>query len=249
MWGFFIRCMRLILFTLFFGLAQLLSAQGYYWQEAKKEQKWRNLTFGLGAGNRMYFGDIQQTGSIFNKINMAYQMEARYQMNPRLGVALQSGGRKYSGYKQFAYPGSYQELSGRLWEGHFVGQFSPLKWIDMNVHKFAGYDPIVRANLYIGAGVGGSIYNASYDLVYNSSSDSTVSVSESKSASGFAMYVPIEVGFRYRFTPRWSMNFEYQYHLYFSDNLDAVNRSANDRMGLLLFKMAYSLGQPKRPVW
>src|SRR5688572_23176026 len=176
--------------------ANVLLAQGYYWQSASKKKHINYLSVEGGGGLRMYFGDIQQQGQLFNKPKLGYQFGARYQWKPRLGLALQLGGRAYQGNIRYAYPGATAHLDGKLWEGQFVIQFNWLKWEDFRVRMFTDRDPVTKINSYIGAGFGGSLFNASYTSNYISSADTLVGEYEAGSAGGFGMYVPVEFGIR-----------------------------------------------------
>ena len=233
-----------ILSILFCALTS--NAQSYYWQSAGKKSRLKYLTVGGGIGGRMYFGDVQPTGQIFNKVKMAYQVDLRYQQTRHIGYSIQMGGRKYKGYKAFAYPGSYQEMNGGVWESQIMFQYNWLKWEDLSIHKFAGYDPVVNINSYIGIGAGGALFSSSFESNYTSSSDSLLTVNIENNASGFGFYVPVEFGIRYRLNPSISLNIEFQYQIYFTDKLDAVERSLNDRMGLVILKLGYSFKPPKK---
>ena len=70
-----------------------MSAQGYYWKNAGKKKYIQNLTVDAGLGLRMYSGDIQQRGSLFNPMKLAYGLGVRYQANERFGFALNGAGR------------------------------------------------------------------------------------------------------------------------------------------------------------
>lgn len=241
--------MRIIGFLIASFFVSQSFGQGYYWQSGKKRVHYKYVTVGLGTGNRMYLGDVQESGALFNKISLANQVDLRYQWKKYLGFSFQAGGRKYRGYKELAGTDSYQEMTGRLWEGQFVAQFNWIKWEDMLQRSFAGYSPLSKLNAYIGLGVGSSLYNASFRAQRSTIVDSALVVTESEnSAAGFAFYIPIEIGFRYRFNPSWSLNLEYQYHSYFTDKLDAVESSLNDNMTVTLVKLCYSIGQPKKKV-
>ena len=235
--------MRLLLLIALLGcLCTGLSAQGYYWQGTKKKQYIKYLTVEAGPGVRMYFGDVQQSGSNLNKIRIGYQLGLRYQLRPRWGIALKLGGRGYRGEKTLGLPGAYNRMTGKLWEGMVTGQFSWVPWEDFNIRQFTERDPVSKSNLYVGLGVGGSQFSASYVTNYISG-DSLVSEFEGGSASGIAIFVPFSFGFRYRFDPTWSLGFEMTYFMYFSDKIDAFERQRRDSMGMFLVKLGYSFGQ------
>lgn len=232
--------LTLLLFLLINGS---LWAQGYYWQSASKKRHISYVSVEGGGGLRMYFGDIQQPGQLFNKPKLGYQVGVRYQMRPRFGVALQLGGRSYQGNIRYAYPGASAHMDGKLWEGQLVFQFNWLKWEDFTVRMFTDRDPVTKLNSYLGAGFGGSLFNASYSSNYISSADTLVAEYEGGSAGGFGIYVPVEFGVRYRFNPRWSIGMELQYHIYFTNNIDALASKERDAMGAMMFKLGYSFGQ------
>ena len=89
--------MRIIVILLFLGLSLPSISQGYYWQSGSKEKKLKNLSVNGGVGLRMYFGDIQKKGSVFNKPKLAYGIGVRYQMRPKFGLSLGLEGRGMKG--------------------------------------------------------------------------------------------------------------------------------------------------------
>ncbi len=232
-----------LLILLFAALGTSVCAQGYYWQGAKKKQRYRNVSLDVGPGLRMYFGDVQQSGSRFNKINLAYQLGARYQMRPKWAIALKLGGRGYRGERQYGLSGSYARLTGKLWEGALTCQFSWIAWEDFSIRQFTERDPLAKSNAYIGLGLGGSQFSASYVTNYLAASDSLVTEFEGGSASGIALFVPVTIGYRYRFDPSWNFGFELTYYSYFSDKIDAFERQRRDSMGVFYVKLGYTLGQ------
>lgn len=241
--------MKFIILIISLFIVTQAKGQSYYWQSGKKRAHYKYVTVGLGTGNRMYLGDVQESGAVLNKISLANQLDLRYQWKKYLGFSIQAGGRKYRGFKPLAGIESYQEMTGRLWEGHFVAQFNWIRWEDMLQRSFAGYSPLAKLNAYVGIGVGSSLYNASFRSQRVITVDSVEVINETENnAAGFAFYIPIEIGFRYRFNPSWSLNIEYQYHNYFTDKLDAIESSLNDKMTVTLLKLCYSIGQPKKKV-
>lgn len=221
-------------------------AQSYYWQGGKKEPFYKKLTVSAGVGQRMFFGDVQKTGSLFNKTNLAFDIDGRYQWKKRWGLNLQLAGYKFRGLKTFAYPGSEMTMTGSIWQGAAMVQFNVLQWIDYNKGTFYGFDPVVKFNTYVAAGAGGGLFSSSFNSNYVSSQDTIITNYESGSAGGFGFYVPVEFGFRYRIKPAWYVGLRLQYQLFFTDKLDAVERSLDDRMGMMMLRVGYSFGQRKR---
>ncbi len=240
------------------SLSLSVSAQGYYWGSGGKKKHIQNLTVNAGLGLRMYSGDIQQRGSLFNPVKLAYGAGARYQFNPRLGVTLDGAGRGYKGKAEqgAGFPDAIEEANGKLWEANMTIQFSILKWEDFTQRQFTDRDPVTKGNVYVGVGGGAALFNGSYsslryatatalDSLGNDSSY-TYPVSASGSGSGFGFYVPFVFGVRYRFDPMWSLETQMQYHMYFSDNLEGLQRGRNDGMTLFTVKLGYTFGQNKK---
>ena len=231
-------------------------AQGYFWQSGGKPKRYKYLTVDGGIGLRMFSGDIQQRGSLFNPMKLAYGVAVRYQMSPHFAPELQLAGRGYRGKAEFGgYPDAVAEMNGTLWEGDLVFQYSILRWEDFTKRMFTDRDPVRKGNVFIGAGAGAALFNSSFSQrTYNTQNfvDSlgndtsfALPVDLSGGGSGFAFRVPVVFGARYRFTPSVSLGFQLQYHLYFSDNLDGVERKNNDGMTLFMVKLGYSFGQDK----
>ncbi|MEQ9187001.1 MAG: hypothetical protein RLP15_04650 [Cryomorphaceae bacterium] len=245
----------LILFLLLSAMEA--SAQGYFWQSGQKKQHYKYLSVDAGLGLRMYSGDIQQKGALFNPLRFAYGIGARYQYRPRLGFALHAGARGYKGKADHGgFPDALDDMSGKLWEFSLMTQFSILRWEDFTQRMFTDRDPVRRMNVFLGVGAGGALFNASYTSrkyvtkvfqdTLGRDSMSFVPIDNSGSGAGFAFHVPVVLGGRYRFNPSWFMSFELHYDVYFSDNLDGLKRGRNDGMGLAIVKVGYAFGQPKK---
>lgn len=246
----------LLLMFLLLTAAESL-AQGYFWQSGQKKQHYRYLSADAGVGLRMYSGDIQQKGSLFNPLKFAYGLGVRYQYRPRLGFALHAGARGYKGKAEHSgFPDALDEMNGKLWEFSVMTQFSILRWEDFTQRMFTDRDPVRRMNVFVGVGAGGALFNGSYTsrkyrtevLQDTAGFDSTAFIPSdySGSGAGFAFHVPVVFGGRYRFNPSLFMSFEAHYDVYFSDNLDGLQRGRNDGMGLFIVKLGYALGQTKR---
>lgn len=237
---------KLLLFLGILLLSISLQAQSYYWQQGKKDPFYKYLSFSGGVGQRMFFGDVQKTGSLFNKTKLAFDFDARYQWRTRWGFNIHAAGWKYEGLKTFAYPGSEMVMNGSVWQGAAMVQFNILQWVDFNKASYYGFDPVVKFNTYIATGAGGGIFNSSYSSNYVPSQDTLIDNYSEASAGGFGFYVPVEFGVRYRFKPAMHIGMRVQYQLFFTDRLDALERSLDDRMGLLMIRFGYSLGQKKK---
>lgn len=231
--------------------------QGYYWQGGSKESKLKNLTLDAGVGGRMYFGDIQGKAAVYNPVKLAYGAGVRYQMNPRLGFAGQFEGRGYRGRAEHgAFPDAIDEMTGNLWGGHILIQYSWLKWEDFTQKQFTDRDPVTKINLFLGAGFGGAMFNSSYTSrtykrtpVVDSTGKETnvfLPVDASGSAGGFAMYVPIQFGVRYRFTPNIHIAGELTRQVYITKNVDGIVSGQLDGMGIFMARIGYTFGQNKR---
>lgn len=245
-----------IFFCLFVLLVLNSSAQSYYWQSAGKTKKIQNLSVDGGGGLRMYFGDIQQKGSVFNKPKLAYGIGVRYQMRTKLGFALNLEGRSYEGNAEHGgFADAVDKMTGKLWGGHLMVQYSWLKWEDFTRKQFTDRDPVTKINMYMGLGFGGALFNSSYSSRKYSTQTFTdslgrdssvfVPVDASGSAGGFAMYVPVSLGVRYRFSPSLSLGMELVRQFYITKNVDALATKKFDGMGTAMLRLNYSFGQKK----
>ncbi len=226
--------------------------------KSREEKAAEIFTVDAGLGLRMYSGDIQQKGSLFNPMRLAYGVGVRYQPSPRLGFALNGAGRGYKGKSEQGggFPDAVDEMKGKLWEGNLTVQYSILKWEDFTKRQFTDRDPVTKGNVFIGVGVGGAMFNGSYtSLRYASAigkdslgrdSAYTFPVSSSGSGSGIGIYIPFVFGARYRFDPMWSLGLEMNYHMYLGDNIDGLARGKSDGMSLFILKLGYTFGQNKK---
>ena len=247
-----IRGFITILFLI--GLINSSNAQSYYWQSGTKGKKIQNLSVDWGVGLRMYFGDIQQKGSVFNKPKLAYGIGVRYQMRPRIGFALNLEGRAYEGNAEHGgFPDAVDKMTGKLWGGHLMVQYSWLKWEDFTRKMFTDRDPVTKINIYTGVGFGGALFSASYSSrTYKTHTfqdtlgkDSIVflPVDASNSDGDFAMYVPVMIGARYRFSPRLSLGLELTRQFYISKNVDALKTKKFDGMVTAFLRVSYTFRQ------
>lgn len=232
-------------------------AQGYPWQGSTKKKHISYLSVSAGPGFRMYYGDIQQPGALFNKVKLAYGLDVRYQWRPRWGFVGQFAGRGYEGKREHGgYADALDQMTGSLWAGQVQVQYNWLKWEDFTKRQFTERDPVTQSNAYVGVGFGMSQFTASftsrtYQVATATDSlgnDSTYAfpVDNSGSAGGIGMFVPISFGYRYRFNPSWSLGGEIQYQIYINKNLDAVASKSFDGMATLMVRVGYTFGQTKR---
>lgn len=221
------------------------SAQGYYW-ESGSQKKWLSyVTMEAGGGYRMFAGDIQQPNTLFNKLKPGYMGGIRYQPKPHIGFALQGGGRAYRGYREFAYPDSYEEMNGKMWRGQLVFQYNWLQWYDFNLRSFTSLDKANTFNSFLATGGGAGMYNASYQSNYIREMDTTTAVAYQGGASnGVAFFIPVVVGARLRITTKWHLGLEGQYDFFLTDQLDGADRGKRrDGMFSILLKFGFSFGQ------
>jgi hypothetical protein len=240
------------------GTGHRAQSQGYNWvTPGQKKTNIKNLSIEAGLGLRMYFGDIQQKGALFNPVKFSYGIGARYQLRTGLGAAIQLEGRKYKGKAEYGgYPDALAEMEGKLWGGHLIIQYSWLQWEDFTRRQFTDRDPVTKTNLYVGAGFGGALFSSSftqrtYKLTRQTDSvgrDSTIAfaIDNSGSSAGIALYVPAVFGFRYRIKPNWAIGFELQRHFYITKTVDAFTSKKYDGMGTFTMRLNYTFGQPKR---
>lgn len=162
--------------------------------------------FGLQGGCGYYVGDA--TPHIFMNPREAYGAHFRYKFTKRWAIQAKFSGQRIIGDKYTMNSERLNEKwSNRLYNVDVMAEFNflPFGEADKNNRRIKPYTP------YIFAGLGAGVYNG---------------VNEgTMTASG---YVPLGIGFKWKFHERVGLNIAWQHNIYFADDLEGQS-SLSDR--------------------
>ena len=162
--------------------------------------------FGLQGGCGYYVGDA--TPHIFMNPREAYGAHFRYKFTKRWAIQAKFSGQRIIGDKYTMNSERLNEKwSNRLYDVDVMAEFNflPFGESDKNNRRIKPYTP------YIFAGLGAGVYNG---------------VNEgTMTASG---YVPLGIGFKWKFHERVGLNIAWQHNIYFADDLEGQS-SLSDR--------------------
>lgn len=165
--------------------------------------------FGLQGGCGYYVGDA--TPHIFLNPREAYGIHFRYKFTKRWALQAKFSGQRIVGDCYTMQSERLNEQwSNRLYNVDLMAEFNFLPFGDANENnrKIKPYTP------YIFLGLGAGLYDG-----INKGEKSRMS------ASG---YMPIGIGFKWKFHERVGMNIAWQHNIYFSDDLEGQS-SLNDK--------------------
>lgn len=195
---------------------------------------------GLQAGCGYYVGDAAP--HIFMNPREAYGAHFRYKFTKRWALQVKFSGQRITGH-QFDIKGNPLEemWSNRLYNVDMMAEFNFFRFGSANKYdkRIKPYTP------YIFIGIGASMYN-----------DLTKSGSTVIAASG---YVPLGIGFKWKFAEFVGLNIAWQHNIYFSDNIEAQhplndkhelngwNWMNCDLTGMLTAGIVFEFGRAPRP--
>ena len=165
--------------------------------------------FGVQAGVGYYVGDA--TPHIFMNPREAYGAQFRYKFTKRWALQAKFSGQRIVG-NQYSIKGEKLDTqwSNRLYNVDVMAEF--------NFFRFGSagqYDKRIKPYTpYIFIGIGAGLYN-----------DMTSDGSVKWTAAG---YVPLGIGFKWKFADRFGLNVAWQHNIYFSDDLEAQS-TLNDK--------------------
>lgn len=164
--------------------------------------------FGLQGGCGYYVGDA--TPHIFMNPREAYGAHFRYKFTKRWALQAKFSGQRIIGDKYTMNSEKLSEQwSNRLYNVDLMAEFNFLPFGDANTlnRSIKPYTP------YIFIGLGAGLYDA-------------ISEGETKkmAASG---YVPLGIGFKWKFHERVGLNIAWQHNIYFSDDLEGQSSLNN----------------------
>lgn len=173
------------------------------------------MEVGLHAGCGYYVGDA--TAHIFNQPREAYGLQVRYKFTQRWAVHVKGTAQRITGREAEFVSGQPPRFLKTNWQNLLINidaaaefnffRFGPATKYDKRIKPYTPY-------IFLGIGVG--IYGA--EGYKNANFDKAMA------------YIPLGIGFKWRFHDRCGLNIAWQHNIYMSDDLE--NRDYfNDRTG------------------
>lgn len=172
--------------------------------------------FGFQGGIGYYVGDAQQ--HIFLNPREVYGAQFRYKFDNRW--ALQVKGQ----YQKIAFKNGFDLINEELAKNDMinldvVGEFNFMRYGEKsNDSRIKPFTP------YIFLGVGAALYGEN-DGHYNN----------------LAVYLPLGIGFKWRFASRWQLIAAWQHNLYFADDLENITLVNSDGERFRPYSNTYEL--------
>lgn len=168
---------------------------------------------GIQGGVGYYVGDASP--HIFMNPREAYGVHFRYKFTKRWALQAKVAGQRIVGYNYKFVPNVGPVRQDTKWTNQMLN-------IDVmaefNFFRFGGankYDKRIKPYTpYIFIGIGGGLYG-----------DMTGDGGTKITAAG---YIPLGIGFKWKFAERWGMNVAWQHNIYWADDLEA-QKDLNDR--------------------
>lgn len=152
---------------------------------------------GLQGGCGYYVGDAAP--HIFMNVREAYGAHFRYKFTKRWAIQAKLSGQRIAG-SDYTIRGEKLDTKwqNRLYNIDVMAEFNFFRFGSANK-----YDKRIRPYTpYIFLGIGAGMYNA---------------VDKGMSATA---YVPLGIGFKWKFHDRWGLNIAWQHNIYMADNLE-----------------------------
>ena len=197
---------------------------------------------GLQGGCGYYVGDAAP--HIFMHPREAYGVHFRYKFTKRWALQVKASGQRITG-NDFTIRG---EKLDSEWQTQMVNvdamaefnffRFGASNEYDSRIHPYTPY-------IFLGIGVGAY----SGDWLRNGSGNGT----------HVAAYVPLGIGFKWRFYERCGLNIAWQHNIYMADNLECRDALDNkhqlngwnwmncDLTGMLTIGIVFEFGESKSP--
>ena len=164
---------------------------------------------GLQGGCGYYVGDAAP--HIFMHPREAYGVHFRYKFTKRWALQAKFSGQRITG-NQYTIRGEKlsTQWSNRLYNVDLMGEFNFFRFGEGNKYdkRIKPYTPYI----FLGIGVG---------MYHDMTADGTKKIT----AAG---YIPLGIGFKWKFAEFVGLNIAWQHNIYFSDDLEAQN-TLNDK--------------------
>lgn len=157
---------------------------------------------GLQAGCGYYVGDA--TPHIFMNVREAYGVHFRYKFTQRWALQAKASGQRIAGYDY--------TIRGEKLDTRWTNQLVNIDVMaEFNFFRFGAsnkYDKRIKPYTpYIFLGVGASVYGAD--------------ASNRPTFSSVAAYVPLGIGFKWKFSEWCGLNAAWQHNIYIADDLES----------------------------
>ena len=176
----------------------LLALFLWFGQQVRAQELPYLCEIGLQAGAGYYVGDAAP--HIFMHPREAYGIHFRYKFTKRWAIQAKFSGQRITG-SDFTMRGDKLDTKweNRLYNVDVVAEFNFFRFDSRNENdrRIKPYTP------YIFIGVGAGLYDG---------------ISSPKTASA---YVPLGIGFKWKFAERVGLNIAWQHNIYMADNLEA----------------------------
>ena len=166
---------------------------------------------GIQGGIGYYVGDGAH--HIFMNPREAYGIHFRYKFTKRWALQVKASGQRITGYEYEFTTGALPKRLDTKWTNQLVNvdimaEFNFFRFGDANTYdkRIKPYTPYIF--LGFGGGVGG--------------------IGRKGSAVYALGYMPLGIGFKWKFAERCGLNIAWQHNIYFSDNLE-TQEELNDR--------------------
>lgn len=164
-----------------------------------KENRPCHMELGLRGGAGYYVGDA--TPHVFQNIRETYGAEFRYKFDKRWAITAKGLTQRIAGEKVDTRNGLKVDGGGE-WKNQLIDIDA---MAELNFFRFGSreYDRRVKNYTpYIALGVGAAFYGENYRNV--------------------AAYIPVALGFRWKFSEYVGLNLAWQHNLYMADNIEGV---------------------------
>ena len=186
---------------------------------------------GLQGGCGYYVGD--GSPHIFMNPREAYGIHFRYKFTKRWALQAKVSGQRITGNVWSFAPGTAPVRTDKMWEnqiisGDIVAEFNFFRYDAANKYdkRIKPYSP------YIFIGIGGSMYNGEgRPMIYDKETGKWFPEAWRKKPST-GMYIPLGIGFKWKFHDRCGLNIAWQHNIYIPDDLEAqtsTEHSLNNR--------------------
>jgi len=176
--------------------------------QTQKGQQPYLCELGLQGGMGYYVGDA--SAHLFTNIREAYGIHFRYKFTKRWAIQAKVSGQRIAGHEYTIKGERLSSLwTNQLINGDVIAEFNFLRFGSANKYdkRIRPYTPY----LFLGLGVG----------VYN---DRSSNGSKKMTAAG---YIPVGIGFKWKFHDRVGLNIAWQHNIFFSDDLEAQSTLDN----------------------
>ena len=176
------------------------------------------LELGAMGGLTSYYGDANYTSPLKN-MNAGGAVFGRYNLNPRMSLKLSVGFSKISGDARKS-DNKFPDLPEQQWK--FSNSLADISCMyELSFWGYGagtGYKGTRRLTPYMQLGLGATVCNKE-----------------------FALNLPIGIGVKYKFAPRWNCGIDWMIHFTTTDKMDGIQDPYGLKSGTMKNKDSYSM--------